>query len=115
MSAEQLSLDDYGPARQPARARRGDNAASHRAADELERSGRAEKQKLSVLRGIAARPGATTKELAAFAGLDRHLVGRRMPELVAQGYVERWESKDGFRHRMTTRGWDALEQLEGAR
>lgn len=115
MSGEQLSLDDYGPARQPARARRGDNAASHRAADELERSGRGERQKLAVLRGLAARPGATTKELAAFARLDRHLVGRRMPELVAQGYVERWDSKDGFRHRMTARGWVALETLEATR
>ena len=107
-------LDMYGPGRKPARARRTDGGGSHAAADRIERTGKAAAQKAAVLRALAEHPGTTTGELAELAGIERHAVARRMPELVAQGYVERVGKVGEYRHRLTGRGWIVLEKIGGA-
>ena len=84
----QLLLYDR-PGNHPPRARRTDADSSHAAADQLERSGRAAAQLQAVLDAVRRHGGSTSKELAELAGLDRHLVGRRLPELAAQGLVHR--------------------------
>jgi hypothetical protein len=83
--------DTYlGPLFEPRpRARRADPLSSHAAADELERSGRAEAQRRQVLAVLRRWPGSTSAELAALGGLDRHMVARRLPELYRAGYAER--------------------------
>lgn len=75
------------PGDSPPRARRSDPPSSHAAADRLERSRAAEIQMRRVLDAITARPGRTTREIAADEGLDRHMVGRRTPDLERAGRV----------------------------
>lgn len=84
----QLAFDDIATRRLP-RARRNDGDGSHAAADALERSGRAAQQLAAVLDAVRKHTGSTSRELAALTGLDRHLVGRRLPELAARGLVDR--------------------------
>lgn len=72
-----------------ARARRSDGDGSHDAADALESSGRAAAQLEAVLEAVQQHSGSTSRELAALTGLDRHLVGRRLPELAAHGLIDR--------------------------
>ena len=83
-------LDLYNrPGTGPPRARRSDGDGSHIAADQLERSGRAAQQLSACLEAVRRHPGCTSRELAALVGLDRHLVGRRCPELAKRGSVDR--------------------------
>lgn len=86
--SQQLSLYDR-PGTGPPRARRSDADGSHAAADALERSGRAAAQLQAVLDATRLHPGSTSRQLAAISGLDRHLVGRRLPELAYRGLVDR--------------------------
>lgn len=83
----QLAFDI--PGRRLPRARRNDGDGSHAAADALERSGRAAQQLSDVLDAVRKHTGSTSRELAALTGLDRHLVGRRLPELAAKGLIHR--------------------------
>lgn len=85
---EQLSLYD-SPGRKSPRARRNDADGSQLAADALERSGRAAAQLQAVLGAVHRHPGSTSRAIAALSGLDRYLVGRRLPELAHRGLVER--------------------------
>jgi DNA-binding MarR family transcriptional regulator len=71
------------------RARRADSDGSHMAADALERSGRAARQLAETLEAVRRYPRRTSRELADLAGLDRHAVGRRLPELETIGRVRR--------------------------
>lgn len=80
---------DWPPGHRPALARAADPLSSHRAADALERSGRASRQLLAVLEAVATWPGRSSRELAELAGLDRHDVARRLPILARRGLVRR--------------------------
>ena len=73
----------------PPRARRTDPLSSHRAADAI--TPHLSKQRREVWEALRRHPSRTTKSLAAVAGLDRHMVGRRMKELETHGYAKRIE------------------------
>lgn len=68
-------------------ARRTDPNSSHIAADRVHGENIAQRQRDEVLAMLKRWPGSTSKELASLSGLDRHLCGRRLPELEAGGYV----------------------------
>lgn len=68
-------------------------ATSLEAAEELKRSGRLNQQCRQVLEALRGTPGATSAELARFAGLDRHLVARRLPDLDRLRLVQRGEAR----------------------
>lgn len=62
-----------------------DPDTSHEAARELVESGTQAHQHALVAAAVRAHPGLTSRELACSAGLDRHMVARRLPELEAEG------------------------------
>jgi hypothetical protein len=70
-----------------ARARRSDPSSSHEAAASIERTGTDEDQAAAVLEALNRFPGSTSAELAHFTKYDRHMVARRLPELVAERKV----------------------------
>ncbi len=53
------------------------------------RSGAQRAQKERTAAAVAQFPGKTSMELARATGLDRHMVARRLPELVKEGRVYR--------------------------
>jgi hypothetical protein len=68
-------------------ARKTDPATSHQAAQQIERNGRAAKQRDACLLWVNQRPGSTAAEIAALAELERHVPSRRLPELRDAGLV----------------------------
>jgi len=66
-------------------ARNTDPETSHEAARELVESGAQAQQQAQVAAAVRRHPGLTSRELAFSAGLDRHMVARRLPELEAEG------------------------------
>lgn len=62
-------------------ARLRDPSTSHDAGEAVRDSGCREEQRRQVLAAVRAHPGLTSDELAQAAGLDRYMVGRRLPEL----------------------------------
>ena len=80
----QLSLLDTG-----AMSRRTDPDSSRQAARRHEQSGRLDSDRWRVLEALRRNPGASSKELAAREGLDRHMVARRLPDLERAGLVRR--------------------------
>jgi DNA-binding MarR family transcriptional regulator len=70
-------------------ARATDHDSSHEAMDELERSGAAAIQRGRVLGFVRSWPGRTSLQMADLAGVDRHMVARRLPELVKEGLIRR--------------------------
>lgn len=69
-------------------ARASDHDSSHRAADQLEASGKAQAQRELVLRLVKRWPGMTSAQLARLGEVDRHLVARRLPELRSDGRIK---------------------------
>lgn len=101
-----IACDSWAPGQRPPRARRRDPASSHRAADELEASGRAARQTQAALAAVRAHPGTTTRDLANCspgpAGMDGgawlHALGRRLSDLRRRGAVQRTRlGTDDFR------------------
>ena len=72
-----------------AAARTTDNEASHVAAEQVESSGVADRQRDQCLVAVRNWPGRTSKELARLSGLERHMLGRRLPELERRGEIRR--------------------------
>lgn len=70
-------------------ARASDPITAKEAAQKIDASGARSEQCERVLLAVRKTPGHTSRELAAFHGLDRHMVARRLPELV--GKVEKSE------------------------
>jgi len=67
-----------------------DPISSHLAAAELTNSGRRASQKAAIASWMCGQSRAlTSMEIAHAAGLDRHLVARRLPDLERDGLVER--------------------------
>ncbi len=62
-------------------ARATDPQSSHEAAERVTRTGARQNQAEAVLEALKTYPGSTSRELAERAGLDRHLVARRLPDL----------------------------------
>ena len=58
-----------------------DPDTSHAAARQVTKDGTRKRQALAVLAAVQRWPSRTSAELARMAGLDRHLVARRLPEL----------------------------------
>ncbi|MDV3469036.1 winged helix-turn-helix domain-containing protein [Stenotrophomonas sp. C3(2023)] len=68
-------------------ARNTDPDTSHEAGHELVESGTQAHQQAQVAAAVRKHAGLTSRELAFTAGLDRHMVARRLPELEADGLV----------------------------
>lgn len=91
-------------------ARGTDGPGSHAAADALKDSGVYDKQIMVVLAALRRLPFRTSKQLAEDAGLERHLVGRRLPDLENEGWaVSRNDTKEKT-WSMTDAGWAALDE-----
>ena len=63
------------------RSRSNDPDTSHLAADRIRRSGVLRGHQVKVLETIRLHPGSVYTEIAGYAGLERHAVGRRLKEL----------------------------------
>lgn len=72
-------------------ARTGDPSSSAEAARSVVRSGNRAAQAAEVLEALRRHGKSTSRGLAQAAGLDRHLVARRLPELEREGRVRRTE------------------------
>lgn len=68
-------------------ARSTDPATSYEAADKVESSGRAPRQRWRCLECLRRHPGATAAEIADYIGMERHMPSRRLPELRVAGDV----------------------------
>lgn len=66
-----------------------DPSSSHVAEREVTASGKRKAQQEQVAAAVREHPGVTSAELARRAGLDRHMVGRRLPECETAGTVVR--------------------------
>lgn len=66
-----------------------DSLGSFKAADRLGRTGLGSRKRLAVYHALRQHQGSTSAELAQAAGLDRHDVARRLPELEKAGWVSR--------------------------
>jgi hypothetical protein len=73
-----------------ATARATDPISSHLAAEQMNASGEAKRQRERVVDLVFAMPGLTSKELAARCeDLDRFQIARRLPEAEVDGDIER--------------------------
>ena len=61
-------------------ARNSDPSTSHKADKDITLDGTKEKQLQQVYKAVKQWRNCTSREIAEFAGLDRHMVGRRLPE-----------------------------------
>ena len=95
----QIAFDLASP-----RARNTDPASSHEAA-QRQRRGRANSDGMIVLACVRTMPGATSAELAAFYGLERHVVARRLPDLAERGLVKRGEIRKCRAHGTNAVTW----------
>ena len=87
---EQLPLLSKIPA-----SRRTDNAASYRAEEQQNKSGRRATDQHKALEAVRAHPACTSKELATITGLNRYMLARRLPDLYPV-HVWRVDSKKGY-------------------
>ena len=76
-----------------ARARAGDPVTSFEAADKVEKTGKARRDREACLRVVLAEPGRTAAEIAKIAGIDRYDANRRLPELRDAGRVVNREKR----------------------
>ena len=68
-------------------ARDSDPLTSHAAAKEITESGERQRQIRAVAGAVRRNPGLTSADLAAASGMDRHLLGKRLPEAQLAGLV----------------------------
>ncbi len=86
-------------------ARNTDPDTSHQAARDLVDSGAQAQQQAQVCAAVRQYPGLTSRELAFSAALDRHMVARRLPELVADGLVVHGPTKICSHSRKRCQTW----------
>lgn len=77
----------------PAGASRTDPATSREAAEAVKTDGTLTAARMAVLQALRRFPGSTSRELSERAGLDRHDVARRLPELERLGFVVKGEPR----------------------
>ena len=103
------SRDDIGSETVYHRARASDPHPSHLAAEEVERTGRAETQKAQILKVLKeCECPVTSLEISVMYSIDRHYVARRLPELATDGKVRRMgprKCRAGNRKAVT---WEAV-------
>jgi len=81
--------------------RRTDPSTSHRAANEMERTGAVTQQASICLAEVRRHPGQTSAEIAVACGLERHIPARRLPGLRDAGKVanyyrdSEWQNIEG--------------------
>lgn len=77
----------------PPAARRTDDLTSHLAAREFTASGKREYHCAIVLSAVKAHPGRTSLELSLRCSLNRFDIARRLPDLLAAGFVRKGERR----------------------
>ncbi|HID8537167.1 winged helix-turn-helix domain-containing protein [Stenotrophomonas riyadhensis] len=70
-------------------ARSTDPQSSHIAAADLVSTGKLLDQQTMAAVAVQRHPGQSSLHLAALTGLDRHMLGRRLPELAREGRIWR--------------------------
>lgn len=75
-------------------ARATDPITSHLAAEDVTRSGKRVQQQHQAAAAVRAKPGMTSFELAIACGLDRHMLGRRLPECAKGGAVTKGDLRE---------------------
>ena len=80
--AEETGRRHIGPVATPA-SRRDDPESSHQAEAEHTQTGRRADQQRQAAEAVRRWPGRTSSELARLSGIDRHALGRRLPEIEA--------------------------------
>lgn len=83
--------DDQGL---PPASRSTDPETSHEAEDALTRSGQRAAQMAAAEEAVRQHPGRTSKRLAIVTGMDRHMLGRRLPDLEKLRRARRGEPAD---------------------
>lgn len=73
-------------------ARSSDPSSSHAAASELISTGKLLEQQTKAAVAVQRHPGHSSLHLSVLTGLDRHMLGRRLPELARQGRIWRGPS-----------------------
>ena len=68
-------------------AHRNDPETSSLAAEKSRKSGKTERDRQLILGALKRHPGSTSAELAEILDIDRHIPGRRLPDLVKRGQV----------------------------
>lgn len=71
----------------PPRTRTGDPASSHRAEAGAKRSGQMRGGRVIAMGLVDRYPGRSSKQLAELGKVDRHMLGRRLPELLKMQLV----------------------------
>jgi len=96
---------DFGPMFAGARAT--DPQTSHRAAESVEKSGRAQTQRSRILAVLSRLRRSTAGEIASrLDGIDRHTVSKRLPELERRGSVKRMDPRKCTAHGTEMTTWD---------
>lgn len=88
--------------------RAGDGYGSTDAEARIMANGAVARDQRQVLLGFIKHPGTTTKELAELMGLDRHMVGRRTPQL-AETFLHRMKPPPGTPRDKREFRWMATE------
>ena len=70
-----------------------DPATSHEAEEHVNTSGIRDGHARVVFEALRRHEGATSAELASYAGVDRYVTGRRLPDLEKLGLVRKGESR----------------------
>lgn len=75
-------------------ARATDPITSHLAAEDVTLSGKRVQQQRQAVAAVRAKPGMTSFELAMACGLDRYMLGRRLPECAKGGAVTKGDVRE---------------------
>lgn len=70
-----------------------DPITSHLAAEDVTRSGKRVHQQRQAVAAVRAKPGMTSFELSLACGLDRYMLGRRLPEAEKGGAVSKGDAR----------------------
>lgn len=98
----------------PPASHREDSRAAHRADERQNASGKKLHDTTLVLKGLYAWPNTTSKRLAELCGFDRHMAGRRLPDLMHNGLVDRVEDPaEGWRWSLTAKGLAEVSRQNG--
>lgn len=90
----------------------GDPVTSHLAAAEITASGQRANLKAALLAWMREqRESLTSAEIAATSGFDRHGVARRLPDLAADGFVERCTERECRVNRRPSITWRVAERV----
>lgn len=87
-------------------ARSNDPNSSHAAAADLIATGKLLDQQTRAAAAVKRHPGPVSLHLATLTGLDRHMLGRRRPELARQGTIWRGPAAPcGTSHKSACTWW----------